>query len=387
MSIIVEKFDCIVLGAGASGLGIAAALAERGRTVLVLERDRVGSGTSANSHRIIHGGLRYLQSLGLARSIRSIRDQRYCLQSFPGAVETLPCLMMLHPSGLKSAPFARGGAFLYHVLLRIFGGQVGNPRVLSKEEAARTVSDLQSALVHGVLYWEDAQITDPVEFFETLRGWVEDVGAKIFERSPVEKVSIREDGCVVSFREEQTEGDLAVRREVFSRAVINALGPWARSIELEGLNATLQPITWCRAFNLTLRKALSADYGVAVSGPEGRNYFLTPRRTGGAVGTEYLPAIDGAPFSSEIRESEIERFIQRINTVLPDFSVRRDDVTGVEAGLLPCLSMGDKPRLLAEEKVLRRGNYFEVISTKLTTFRSLGRRVAQLVDPFLSRIG
>ena len=68
-------YDAIVLGAGINGCGIARELAERGQRVLVLDKGAIGGGTSSKSSRLIHGGLRYLETrqFGLVREALSDR--------------------------------------------------------------------------------------------------------------------------------------------------------------------------------------------------------------------------------------------------------------------------------------------------------------------------
>ena len=62
-----ESYDIAVIGGGVSGLGVATEAARRGYSVVLLEKQQCCGGTSASSLRIIHGGLRYLQSLDFSR--------------------------------------------------------------------------------------------------------------------------------------------------------------------------------------------------------------------------------------------------------------------------------------------------------------------------------
>ena len=97
------EYDLVVLGGGIAGLGVAWEATLRGLKVLLLERDRFGAATSANSLRIIHGGLRYLQSLSLKRVLVSSREQYHLLKSNPNHISLLKCLMPLKGSGMRSS--------------------------------------------------------------------------------------------------------------------------------------------------------------------------------------------------------------------------------------------------------------------------------------------
>lgn len=78
------KYDLVVIGAGIQGAGVAQAAAAAGYTVLVLEQSSPAAGTSSKSSKLIHGGLRYLETgqFNLVReSLRSARDFLNLLQN------------------------------------------------------------------------------------------------------------------------------------------------------------------------------------------------------------------------------------------------------------------------------------------------------------------
>src|SRR5436309_11735360 len=64
-----EQFDIVVIGGGITGAGVALDAASRGYSVALVEQADFASGTSSRSSKLVHGGLRYLQSfdLGLVR--------------------------------------------------------------------------------------------------------------------------------------------------------------------------------------------------------------------------------------------------------------------------------------------------------------------------------
>src|SRR6059036_930091 len=85
-----RTFDVLVVGGGIYGLTIAYDAAQRGLSVALIERDDFGSGASFNHLRTIHGGLRYLQHLDLARARESVRERRTLARIAPHAVRPLP---------------------------------------------------------------------------------------------------------------------------------------------------------------------------------------------------------------------------------------------------------------------------------------------------------
>src|SRR5438874_13685274 len=82
-------FDILVVGGGIYGLTIAYDAAQSGLSVALIERDDFGSGASFNHLRTIHGGLRYLQTLDIARARESLRVRRTLARLAPDAVRPL----------------------------------------------------------------------------------------------------------------------------------------------------------------------------------------------------------------------------------------------------------------------------------------------------------
>ena len=86
-------YDVVVVGGGIHGACIAWDAALRGLRVGLIEREDFGGATSANSLRIVHGGLRYLARGDLRRMRESIRERRPSSASPPRLVEPLPVLV------------------------------------------------------------------------------------------------------------------------------------------------------------------------------------------------------------------------------------------------------------------------------------------------------
>src|SRR5213075_3187392 len=96
-----SAFDVLVVGGGIYGLTIAYDAAQRGLSVALVERDDFGSGASFNHLRTIHGGVRYLQTLDLARARESVRERRTIARIAPHAVRPLPFAVPLYRSLTK----------------------------------------------------------------------------------------------------------------------------------------------------------------------------------------------------------------------------------------------------------------------------------------------
>lgn len=98
-----RAYDAIIVGGGIYGVMLLAEATQRGMRALLIDKDDFGSATSANNLRIVHGGLRYLQSMHLSRHRESVAERRWFLKEFPDHVRPLPCLMPLY-GGLMRNP-------------------------------------------------------------------------------------------------------------------------------------------------------------------------------------------------------------------------------------------------------------------------------------------
>src|SRR4051812_40273470 len=100
-----HQFDLLVIGGGVYGLIVARDATDRGLDVALIERADFGSQTSFNHLRTIHGGLRYLQTLDIARARESIHERRVLAQIAPDAMQAVPFVLPLQRS-LKRGPLA-----------------------------------------------------------------------------------------------------------------------------------------------------------------------------------------------------------------------------------------------------------------------------------------
>ena len=109
-------YDVVVIGAGIHGAGAAQAAAAAGYRTLVLEQTAVASATSRHSSKLIHGGLRYLESMqfGLVRA--SLRERELLLRLAPDLVRLVPFHIPVYPQTSRRPWKLRAGLALYAML-------------------------------------------------------------------------------------------------------------------------------------------------------------------------------------------------------------------------------------------------------------------------------
>lgn len=149
-------WDVIVIGGGATGLGVAVDATTRGYRTLLLEQADFGQGTSSRSTKLVHGGVRYLRNgeVGLVRD--SLRERGRLLKNAPNLVGALPFVV---PGFRWYERFYYGvGLTLYDVLAGKLG--IGKTKHLSREAVLEKIPNLTESGLHGgTLYW-DGQFDD-----------------------------------------------------------------------------------------------------------------------------------------------------------------------------------------------------------------------------------
>jgi glycerol-3-phosphate dehydrogenase len=212
-------------------------------------------------------------------------------------------------------------------------------------------------------------MTEPAAITQHLMTQITATGGRIVEQNPVERVEGRSKQFTVH----------AASGETFAaRSVINTLGPWLGTVQIPKELAGARP-RWCKGFNLVIKQQLDPTYGIGVQSTDGRLFFYVPRGTGTAIGTWYLPHPD-ISVAPSVSEHEIAQFLHAFNASLPEAGITKHDIEHIDVGILPMERTSQSgPQLIAHERIHEREGYIEVMSTKYTTFRSQGRRVAEVV--------
>ena len=162
-----QKYDLIIVGGGIYGIFLALEAGRRGLRSVLLEKDTWGAGTTGGWLRILHGGLRYLQTMDLPRFYESVRERRWYMQLFPELVRPLPCVMPLYRDHSHSPLIMRAALAANDVLSahRNRGVPSGNHlprgRVLSAEDVRSMLPFAETAGLRAGALWYDAMAIEP----------------------------------------------------------------------------------------------------------------------------------------------------------------------------------------------------------------------------------
>jgi glycerol-3-phosphate dehydrogenase len=378
-----ERFDLIIVGGGMYGIMLALEATRRGLRPLLLERDDFGGATSANSLRILHGGLRYLQRLDLARSLESIRERAWWLVHFPEHATPLPCLMPLRGGGLRRPGVLRLALGMNDLLCRWQApeGALPRGRLLDAGAVRRLCPALDAEGLLGGAVWHDARAwAAPRLFIEALR-WACAAGAAALNR--VEATGLlAADGQVAgtSGRDLESGVTLAFRAPV----VINAAGPWSPAFAGAAAAPLFRPLL---AWNVAFRRAPPSDHALAVrSRRKGAlTNFLVPQGEMLLAGTGYAPW-SGLVDDPRLPAPLLEAFVEDLNEGMPALGLGLRDVARTYVGFLPAARAGTaelalRPVLLDHGASGGPAGFFSVSGIKLTTARAVADRVLARAFP------
>ena len=394
-----ESFDVLVVGGGIHGAAAAREAAARGLTTALIEQADFGHATSANSLKIIHGGLRYLQQGDLAKIRDSVRARRALLQRFGHLAAPLPCVLPTHGLGLRSRP-AMAAALLLNDLLSVDRNrgvaaacQIPRGRTISQTELSRRAPHLATGRASGGALWYDGIARDTERLVLELVLDADAAGATVANR--VRAVGFLRHGNLVEgvcARDETSGNEFEIR----ARVTITAAGPWLGELH-RPLTGGVDNIALAKAINIVVGRPIFGDTAVGVesSGGARRLFFFVPWRSGTMIGTLYLPhegPIDGCAVTT----SDIEQIVGEVNRIHPAARLGPEEVRFAHVGLLP-LDPGRDPRTEAESGLMKRPRLIDaarelgvkgligVVGIKYTTGMTVGARAVDLASGKLGR--
>ncbi len=402
-----REFDVLVIGAGINGVCIARDAAMRGLSVALVDRGDLGSGTSFNSLRIVHGGLRYLQHLDFRRMRQSIRERSTWLRVAPHLVHALPFMAATSGKGMRSRTAFRAALAMNDLIgfdrnrsvdpaRRIPGG-----RVVGRDEALKHYPGNDADRITGGAIWYDAQMYHSERLVIEIAESAARAGAEIANYIEINSLAV--DGNRVTGAK---ASDLLTGESFDIRAgvVVNATGPAiGRLIRNAASSTAPRPVVrLSKAMNI-LTRPIAGETAVGVPGRHldpnakvehgARLLFVTPWRGLSLIGTTHT-AYDGRPEDFRPTEQDVADFVDEINEAVPDAKLTLDDVHFVYAGLLPAADPrpGDADvRLLQHHRVIDHvredglQGFISLVGVKYTTARLAAEEIVNLVFAKLNR--
>jgi glycerol-3-phosphate dehydrogenase len=368
----VEQFDIVVVGGGIHGVGVAQAAAAAGYTVLVLEQRALAASTSSRSSKLIHGGLRYLESGQFALVRESLRERAILLEIAPDLVALGRFLLPVYATTSRRPWKLRLGLGLYALLAGL--GPAARFGTLPRSRWA-SLDGLRTEGLEAVFVYRDA-LTDDAALTRAVMRSASDLGATLACPAQFVGAEIDAVACRVRYRQNG--------REMFCRAqaLVNAAGPWVNEVlELVVPGQPRRPIDLVQGTHLVLDGTLSAGCYYLEVPRDGRAVFLMPWQGAVLLGTTETP-YRGRP--SDVRPLASEE-AYLLDTVRHYFPRRAVSVQRRFAGLrvLPAAEgnfFGRSRETLISADSKHRPRLISIYGGKLTVYRAAAHKVMELLS-------
>jgi glycerol-3-phosphate dehydrogenase len=382
-----DRYDIIIVGGGIYGAMLLLEASCRNQKALLLEKQDFGGGTSYNSLRIIHGGLRYLQTMDIIRFFESVAERRWFLQTFPEFVKPMSCLMPLYNKGAKRPAILKAALTLNDVLSSFRNKGVNADRVIPKgrildpAETAELFPGVICKGLSGSALWHDAHAPDTQRIIIETLLWATSLGAKAFNYVEVSNlITTRNSVAGVQAVDSETGEKL----EFQSNKVINATGPGCRRISQEWDRDIPELFKSSIAWNILFNCPAPSQHALALSPDKkaAHTYFLHPWKGRLLVGTGHAPV--DSQNKTYPGNLSIDQFIDDLNMVLSDVELSREKIEHIYAGNLPVMEEGGTK--LTKRAVIHDhgsnggpGNLYSVSGIKLTTSHKEAKRAIDCI--------
>jgi glycerol-3-phosphate dehydrogenase len=364
-----KSWDFLVIGGGATGLGVAVDASARGYSTLLVEQADFAKGTSSRSTKLVHGGVRYLKQGNISLVLEALRERGLLCENAPHLVHHLSFIVPIY--SWWEGPFYGIGMKIYDRLAGKLG--LSPSENLSREETLKRIPTLQpTGLVSGVSYY-DGQFDDS-RLAVNLAQTVFDLGGAAINYVQVTSL-IKEDGLVAGAVVRDTE--TGVEHSIRAKAVINATGVFSDSVRKMDEPEAKNVIAASQGAHVVLPKSfLPGDTAIMVPHtPDGRVMFAVPWHDCVVVGTTDT-SVDTIQLEPRPMDEEIGFILTNAAQYLSK-QPNRSDALSVFAGLRPLVKVGDAKSTAAMSRdhtiLISNSGLLTIAGGKWTTYRKMAQ--------------
>ncbi|MBG0826846.1 glycerol-3-phosphate dehydrogenase/oxidase [Planomonospora sp. ID67723] len=367
-------FDLLVIGGGILGTSVAWMAAQAGLRVAMVDAGDFAGATSSASSKLVHGGLRYLQTGNLKLVAENHRERRALAADIaPHLVKPLDFVVPIYKDGPHGAAKMGAGVFLYSAL-SAFGDGVG--RVVTPRQALARVPSLRREGLRAAAVYGDHQMNDSRVAIMTVRAAVE-AGAVVLNHAEV--VGLRFDRGLVCGADLRADG---AEFGVNARLVLNATGPWVDVLRRMEDAGAAPSIRLSKGAHVVMRRPDHWKAALTTPIDRYRVSFAIPWEDHLLLGTtdeEYT----GDPAAVRATDADVTQILDEAGMAVE--GLRREDVTYTFAGLRVLPGGPGQVTAAKRETVVTRGKggMLSVAGGKWTTYRHIGKVVLRTLGRLL----
>ena len=363
----VLQWDVVIIGGGASGLGIALDASKRGYKTLLLEKYDFAKGTSSRSTKLIHGGVRYLQNGDITLVIESLKERGILKRNAPHLVQDLSFVIPTYD--WWASPFYGIGMKIYDMMAGKLG--LGKSEIISKQETEKLIPNVNKKGLRGGVIYHDGQFDDS-RMAITLALSADSKKTALLNYCNVEGL-IKKDGEIKGLN--FTDSINSKKYQIKSKVVINATGVFAEEIirmDQPKIEKMIQP---SQGVHIVLeRRFLKNKHAILIpQTSDGRVLFAVPWKNYVVVGTTDTQVKKASEEPKALKE-EVDFILKNAGNYM-SVKPKKDNIKSVFAGLRPLAATSNKQstkEVSRSHKIdISPSGLISVLGGKWTTYRKI----------------
>lgn len=359
----------VVIGGGATGLGIAVDASQRGFKVLLLEKNDFAKGTSSRSTKLVHGGVRYLAQGNVKLVIEALRERAFLLANAPHLTRVQEFIIPVYSWFDKW--FYGIGLFIYALMAQKRG--LGHTRILGKKALFAALPSLKRKGLKGGVAYADGQFDD-ARLAIALARTANDLGANLLNYFNVIGL-LKENGKLVGVK---TQDELNGKEyTINAKVVINATGVFVDNIlDMDDPDAPAAVMPSQGVHLVVSKDFFPGEMALMIpKTADGRVLFALPWHGAVVIGTTDTPLheINDEPIALEAEIDFIINHFNAYNAII----ITRKDIRSVFAGLRPLVKTQNKGSTALASRdhtiLVSSSNLITITGGKWTTYRKMAK--------------
>jgi len=322
-----KSYDILVVGGGIYGAALCYVASKCGYTVLLVEQNDFSSGTSSNSLKILHGGIRYLQSFDFIRVVESAKERARITSLMPGLVRPITCFLPVKTGLIRNKFFISLALMLFDFVRKVINKKYNvyrfdASRVVNKKALKKIYEKIAKIKSNMGLCWQDSQVVSTERVIYRLIALAKKSGADTCNYLSYVKSKNSSNLHAVELCDEIT----GVKIESSVNVIIDATSSWQANKPNDN-----EVVPYISAVNLVVNKCFANDtLGIPFKkNNDNRTLFLSSWNDSTLIGTWYFKEID------KVSEKIIDECLDDVNEYFENISIKKENITFIHHGKLP----------------------------------------------------
>lgn len=323
-----NTYDILIVGGGVYGAALSYIASKNGYKVLLVEKNDYASGTSSNSLKILHGGIRYLQSLDFIRVVESAKERARLTNIFPNLVRPITCVLPVKTGLIKNKYFIYLALLLFDFIRGIINKRYNvykheNSKIINRSALVNIFTGISNVKENFGLYWKDSQVVSTERLVYKLNCLAKEAGADTYNYLKYSNAKHDKNKHIVELFDEIAGNKVETSVDV----IVDATSSW----RINKPGHYKEGSSYISAVNIVVNKRLS-EYTVGIpfiKNNINRTLFISPWNNSTLIGTWYFTELE------KVDKSTIDECIEDINKYSGCFSINIEDISFIHHGKLP----------------------------------------------------